>query len=93
MFKALLGGRELEKEVFKTIGTYLSILIKSTECLHNLLITEDLKRSQCIEELEREADSIRRKVLSKIYEGAFLPYLRPNMFLLIDTVEKAFDLI
>jgi predicted phosphate transport protein (TIGR00153 family) len=93
MFKALLGGRELEKEVFKTIGTYLSILIKSTECLHNLLITEDLKRGQCIEELEREADSIRRKVLSKIYEGAFLPYLRPNMFLLIDTVEKAFDLI
>ncbi len=93
MFKRLLVGRDLEKEVFEIIKNYLDIFLKSIQCLHNLLLTQDLERSYCIEQLEREADALRRKVLFKIYEGAFLPYLRPNMYLLIDTVEKAFDLI
>ncbi len=93
MFKKFFSGRNLEKEVFLSVEKYLNIFSKSVKCLHNLLVAQDMEKSFCIDQLEREADSIKRNILLKIYEGAFLPYLRPNLFLFIDTVEKGFDFI
>jgi predicted phosphate transport protein (TIGR00153 family) len=44
-------------------------------------------------ELEREADSVRREVISHIYEGAFLPYLRPDLCKFVEIVDEVFDLL
>ncbi len=93
MLEKLFGGGKLEKKALENINNYLQIFIAAQECLKNLLFTEDLERSYCIESLEREADSVRREIISTIYEGAFLPYIRPNLCTFIEITEKAFDFL
>ena len=46
-----------------------------------------------VAEHERDADSIRRELISQIYEGAFLPFLRPNIFRFVEMVDEAFDVL
>jgi hypothetical protein len=41
--------------------------------------------------LEREADAVRRDVISHIYEGAFLPYIRPDLCKFVEIVDEVFD--
>ena len=91
MLEKFFGGGKLEKKALESIKNYLQIFISAQECLKNLFLTENLEKSYCIENLEREADSIRRKIISTIYEGAFLPYIRPNLCAFIEITEKAFD--
>jgi predicted phosphate transport protein (TIGR00153 family) len=91
MLEKLLGGGKLEKKVLEKIKKYLDTLCSATECLKNLLITEDVERSYCVENLEREADVLKREIIATIYEGAFLPYVRPNLCTFIEITEKAFE--
>ncbi len=91
MLEKFFGGGKLEKKALESIKNYLQIFISAQECLKNLFLTENLEKSYCIENLEREADSIRREIISTIYEGAFLPYIRPNLCAFIEITEKAFD--
>jgi len=93
MLEKLLGGGKLEKKALENIKNYLQIFISAQECLKNLFLTENLEKSYCIENLEREADSVRREIISTIYEGAFLPYIRPNLCTFIEITEKAFDFL
>uniref|UniRef100_A0A7V6CDJ4 TIGR00153 family protein n=1 Tax=Thermodesulfobacterium geofontis TaxID=1295609 RepID=A0A7V6CDJ4_9BACT len=93
MLEKLIGGEKLEKRALEYIQNYLKIFISAQECLKTLLLTEDLERSYCIENLEREADSVRREIISTIYKGAFLPYIRPNLCTFIEITEKAFDFL
>jgi hypothetical protein len=44
-------------------------------------------------DMEREGDTIRREIISNIYEGAFLPYLRPDLCRFAETVDRVFDKI
>jgi hypothetical protein len=44
-------------------------------------------------ELEREGDSVRREVISHIYEGAFLPYLRPDLCKFVELVDEVFGFL
>lgn len=90
MLEKFFGGK-LEKKALESIKNYLQIFISAQECLKNLFLTENLEKSYCIENLEREADSVRREIISTIYEGAFLPYIRPNLCAFIEITEKAFD--
>ncbi len=90
MLKKLFGGG-LEKQVLNFIDKYLETLHKATQCLHNLIKKEEIETSYCIENLEREADVLRREIIAKIYEGAFLPYLRPSLCNFIEILEKAFE--
>jgi len=91
MLEKLLGGGKLEKKVLEKIKKYLDTLCSATECLKNLLITEDVERSYCVENLEREADVLKREIIATIYEGAFLPYVRPSLCTFIEITEKAFE--
>ena len=91
MLEKFFGGGKLEKKALESIKNYLQIFISAQECLKNLFLTENLEKSYCIENLEREADSVRREIISTIYEGAFLPYIRPNLCAFIEITEKAFD--
>ena len=42
-------------------------------------------------DLEREGDSVRREIISTIYAGAFLPYLRPDLCRFVETLDRVFD--
>jgi len=92
MLGKLLGGK-LEKKALENIKNYLQIFISAQKCLKTLFLTEDLEKSYCIENLEREADYVKREIISTIYEGAFLPYIRPNLCTFIEITEKAFDFL
>lgn len=47
----------------------------------------------CVADLEREGDSVRREIISTIYEGAFLPFLRTNICRFVEIVDEAFDVL
>lgn len=91
MLEKILGGGKLEKRVVEKIKEYLNTLCKALECLKEALIKENLDQTYCIEDLEREADILKREIIGIIYEGAFLPYLRPSICNFLEILEKAFD--
>ncbi|HAA84268.1 MAG: Uncharacterized protein XD67_1181 [Thermodesulfobacterium commune] len=91
MLEKLLGGGKLEKKAITQIQEYLKTLCAATECLKETLLQESFEQTYCIENFEREADSLKREIIGIIYEGAFLPYIRPNLCNFIEIVEKAFD--
>jgi predicted phosphate transport protein (TIGR00153 family) len=43
--------------------------------------------------IERAGDNIRRDIISKIYDGAFLPYIRPDLCKFVEIVDSIFDLL
>lgn len=91
MLEKIFGGGKLEKKVIEKIKEYLNTLCKALECLKEFLIREDLEKTYCIENLEREADILKREIIGTIYEGAFLPYIRPSICNFLEILERAFD--
>lgn len=93
MFEKLLSGGKLEKKVIESIKTHLKILCSATECFENSIITEQKEGTFCVSDLEREADSVRREIITTIHQGAFLPFIRPNICKFIEIVDEAFDIL
>ncbi len=91
MLERFLSSGKLEKKVIGKIKDYLNTLCSATQCLKGVLINEKIEETYCIESLEREADYLKREIISLIYEGAFLPYIRPNLCAFIEITEKAFN--
>ncbi len=92
MLERIFFGGKREQKVIEDIRKHLQILHASSECLKTALMERDKERLYCIADLEREADSVRREIISMIYEGAFLPYLRSNLVRFVEIVEEALDL-
>jgi len=88
--KVFFGGKK-EQQVTEKIRRHIEILHTAAECFKKALEERDKEQLYCVPDLEREADSIRREIVSAIYEGAFLPYLRSNICRFVEIVEEAFD--
>ena len=69
----------------------MQILISASECFKTGLEKWDKDQMYCVSDLEREGDSMRREIISTIYEGAFLPFLRTNICRFVEIVDEAFD--
>lgn len=91
MFNKVISGGKLEKKIIEKIKNHIKILCSAAECLGNSLFTGNKESTYCIADLEREADAIRREIITKIHEGAFLPFIRPNICKFIEIVDEAFD--
>ncbi len=91
MLEKFWGSGKLEKKVLEKIKDYLNTLCSATQCLKEVLTKEYIEETYCVENLEREADYLKREIISMIYEGAFLPYIRPNLCAFIEMTEKAFN--
>lgn len=91
MIDKLLGTGKTEKKVIEKIKKYMKLLCNSAECLIDTFRNYDLDGTYCVGNFEREADIIKREIIGLIYEGAFLPYIRPNLLRFIEILEKAFD--
>ena len=70
---------KIEQEVVKQVTEHINLLCTACECFKTALEEQDVNSMRKVIDLEREGDSIRRKIISTIYEGAFLPYLRPEL--------------
>lgn len=92
MFKKVFGGNT-EQKVIDSIKKHMQILYSASECFKKGLEIWDRNQVYCVADLEREGDSVRREIISTIYEGAFLPYLRTNICRFIEIVDEAFDVL
>lgn len=93
MLNKIITGGKLEKRVIENIKLHLKILCSATECFKNAITKSNKESTFCVADLEREADSIRRQIISTIHEGAFLPFIRPNICKFVEMVDEAFDIL
>ncbi len=91
--KKLIGHGNLEKEVVKDMDRHVRLLGAGCEAFLKAIKENDHRRMRRVKELEREADIIRRDIVHNIYEGAFLPYLRPELSKFVEIVDQGFDLL
>ena len=91
MFKKFFQQGKKEQAVIDKTAAHIELLIAACRGFHEGLIQEDKDRVLHVFHLEREADTIRREIIAAIYEGAFLPYLRPNLCRFAELVDRVFD--
>jgi len=93
LLKKLLAPGKKEQIVIDDLTKHIRLLCSTLEVFEKALRECDKELMGSIIDLEREADVIRRNVISNIYDGAFLPYLRPNLCKLVEILEHVFDLL
>jgi uncharacterized protein len=80
-----------ERQVIEDIERHIQLLCKACEIFKDALERNDRNLMYEVVGLEREADAVRRDVISHIYEGAFLPYIRPDLCKFVEIVDEVFD--
>ena len=82
-----------ERYVIEDIRRHIELLCKACDAFTMALKKQNRDLIWEVVDLEREADSVRRQVISHIYEGAFLPYLRPDLCKFVEIVDEVFDVL
>jgi predicted phosphate transport protein (TIGR00153 family) len=80
-----------ERQVTEDIGRHIQLLCKACQIFKEALERNDRNLMWEVVELERDADAVRRDVIAHIYEGAFLPYIRPDLCKFVEIVDEVFD--
>jgi len=93
VLKQLFVGARREQAVIEEIKKHIVLLCSACEKFEHALREGDRNLMRLVPEMEREGDAIRRRIISLIYEGAFLPYLRPNLCRFVEVVDAVFDLL
>ncbi|MGB9716510.1 MAG: TIGR00153 family protein [Thermodesulfovibrionales bacterium] len=93
LLEKVFSGGKIEQKVIENIKKHIKTLCSASECFKKALKEKDKDKMLCIPDLEREGDTIRRDIISNIYEGAFLPFLRPNICRFVEIVDEAFDVL
>jgi len=91
VFRKFFSQSKKEQAVIEKIDAHLRLLITACEGFHEGLEIGSKKRIRQVFHLEREADVVRREIIRAVYEGAFLPYLRPNLCRFVEIVDRVFD--
>lgn len=90
--KVLFGGKT-EQKVIENIKKHINTFCSASGCFKKAIEEQDRDQMFCVPDLEREGDSIRREIISSIYEGAFLPFLRSSICRFVEIVDEAFDVL
>ncbi|OGQ96690.1 MAG: TIGR00153 family protein [Deltaproteobacteria bacterium RIFOXYD12_FULL_57_12] len=90
--KHLFSLGKAEQAVLAMIGQHVALLCAACEAFCAALDQDKRQLLAGITDLEREGDVIRREIFTAIYDGAFLPLLRPSICNFVETVDKALDL-
>ncbi len=93
LFSKYFSRGKKEEKVLKKIRSHIELLCRACELFSAALESDDKSSMRAVSDLEREADGIKRKIISGIYEGAFLPYLRPDLCRFVETVDDVFDML
>ncbi len=91
ILEKLLSHGKKEREVTEDIRRHISLLSTACDTFRTALENQDRNLLLDVIELEREGDTIRREVIAHIYEGAFLPYLRPDLCKFVEMVDEVFS--
>jgi len=90
--KSFFGGK-IEQEVIEKMKRHIEFLCSAFETFKTAMVNQDKELMSSVSDLEREGDIVRREIASSIYEGAFLPFLRPNICKFVEIVDDAFDVV
>lgn len=93
MLEKVFFGGKAEQKVLENIKRHIKTLYSACEIFKDALLKHNKELMLNVSDLEREGDSIRREIVSNIYEGAFLPFLRPNICRFVEIVDEAFDVL
>lgn len=88
--KAFSQGKR-EQRVVDNIKRHIGLLCNACETFKRALEEGDRRLMRRVIDLEREGDSIRREIISSVHDGAFLPYLRPDLCRFVEVVDRVFD--
>jgi hypothetical protein len=91
--RKLLFGHEKEERVIQNVRRHIELLATASELFTTALGSQDRRLVQGVMDLEREGDSVRREIISNIYEGAFMPYIRPDLCNFVEILDSIFDLL
>jgi uncharacterized protein len=89
----LFSHGKKEREVIKDISRHIELLATACRTFRKGLEKQDRNLMQEIGTLERYGDAVRREVISHIYEGAFLPYLRTDLCAFVEIVDQVFEML
>jgi predicted phosphate transport protein (TIGR00153 family) len=89
----LLSPGKKERDVTEKMRRQIQLLCEACSKFKTALESRDRNLMCEVIDLERQGDSVRRGVISHIYEGAFLPYLRPDLCKFVEVVDEVFDLL
>ncbi len=92
-FKKIFSKGKKEDEVVREIRKHIKLLCTACGFFKTAIETDDRRLMRKVMHIEREGDSIRRDIISRIYEGAFLPYIRPDLCKFVEIVDSIFDLL
>ncbi|MDD5207519.1 MAG: TIGR00153 family protein [Desulfobacterales bacterium] len=93
VFRKIFSQGKKELDVIEDIRRQIKLLCSACEIFRTALEKQDRELFWDVIDLEREGDSIRREVVSHIYEGAFLPYLRPDLCKFVEIVDEVLGLV
>jgi predicted phosphate transport protein (TIGR00153 family) len=93
LIKKIFSQGKKEKRVLERITAHIRLLCTACEDMHIGLDSGNRDLIRKVIELEREGDTVRREIISAIYDGAFLPYLRPDLCRFTEMVDRVFDAI
>jgi len=91
LFKKILSYGKQEDRVIENVKKHLELLFLAFESFYSGIKKNDSNMMREVIDLEREGDSVRREIISTIYAGAFLPYLRPDLCRFVEAIDRVFD--
>lgn len=89
----LFSHGKKEREVIEDISRHIGLLSTACETFRMGLENRDRTMMQEVASLERYGDAVRREVISHIYDGAFLPYLRTDLCAFVEIVDHVFEIL
>ena len=90
LFKRIVGGKK-ETEVIEKIREHLSTVKIACEIFLVALEKNDMHLLQEVCELEKLGDTLRREIALLLYEGAFLPAIRANLYYFSEVIDEILD--
>lgn len=93
LLKDLFALGKKEDLVIAKIRSQIDLLCSACGSFRDAMKTRDATRMARIIAMERDGDVLKREIFSTIYAGAFLPYLRPDLFRFVHIVDDVFDLL
>jgi predicted phosphate transport protein (TIGR00153 family) len=93
VLERILSLGKKERDVTEDMRRHIQLLCDACNMFKTALEKQDRNLMRKVVALEREGDSVRREVISHIYEGAFLPFLRPDLCKFVEVVDEVFDLL
>jgi predicted phosphate transport protein (TIGR00153 family) len=93
LLRKIFSREKKERIVISKIKEHIRLLVMACEKFHDGLLNKDNIPVRYAVNLEREGDAVRREIIARIHEGAFLPYLRPDLCRFVEIVDRVFDAI